>query len=59
VAALGLMAGVAIDLGRTAITDALTAAIAVATLLVLLRWRPNPLWLVLAGAAVGVAHGLG
>jgi chromate transporter len=59
VAALGLMTGVAIDLGRTAITDPLTAAIAVATLLVLLRWRPNPLWLVLAGAAVGVAHGLG
>jgi chromate transporter len=54
VAALGLMAGVAIDLGRTAITDPLTAAIAVATLLVLLRWRPNPLWLGLAGAAVGV-----
>jgi chromate transporter len=59
VAALGLMAGVAVDLGRTAITDPLTAAIAVATLLVLLRWRPNPLWPVLAGAAVGVAHGLG
>jgi chromate transporter len=59
VAALGLMAGVAIDLGRTAITDPLTAAIALATLLVLLRWRPNPLWLVLAGAAVGVAQGLG
>jgi chromate transporter len=59
VAALGLMAGVAIDLGRTAISDALTTAIAVATLLVLLRWRPNPLWLVLAGAALGVAaHGL-
>jgi chromate transporter len=59
VAALGLMAGVAVDLGRTAITDPLTAAIAVATLLVLLRWRPNPLWLVLVGAALGVAHGLG
>jgi chromate transporter len=60
VAALGLMAGVAIDLGRTAVTDPLTAAIALATLLALLRWRPNPLWLVLAGAAVGVAaRGLG
>jgi chromate transporter len=56
VAALGLMAGVAVDLGRTAIVDPLTAGIAVATLLALLRWRPNPLWLVLAGAAVGVAH---
>jgi chromate transporter len=60
VAALGLMAGVAIDLGRTAVTDPLTAAIALATLLALLRWRPNPLWLVLAGAAVGIAaRGLG
>jgi chromate transporter len=58
VAALGLMAGVTVDLGRTAITDPLTAAVAVAALLVMLRWRPNPLWLVLGGAAVGVAHAL-
>jgi chromate transporter len=56
VAALGLMAGVTIDLGRTAITDPLTAGIAVATLLALLRLRPSPLWLVLVGAAIGVAH---
>jgi chromate transporter len=56
VAALGLMAGVTVDLARTAIVDPLTAAIAAAALLVLLRWRPNPLWLVLAGAAIGVAH---
>jgi len=59
VAALGLMAGVTIDLGRTAITDPLTTVVAVAALLVMLRWRPNPVWLVLAGAAVGVAHSLG
>jgi chromate transporter len=56
VAALGLMAGVTVDLGRTAIVDPLTAVIAVAALLVLLRLRPSPLWLVLVGAAVGVAH---
>ena len=56
VAALGLMAGVTVDLGRTAIVDALTALLAIAALLALLRWRPNPLWPVLAGAAVGVAH---
>jgi chromate transporter len=56
VAALGLMAGVTVDLGRTAIVDALTALLAIAALLALLRWRPNPLWLVLAGAAVGIAH---
>jgi chromate transporter len=56
VAALGLMAGVTVDLARTAIVDPLTAGIAVAALLALLRWRPNPLWPVLVGAAVGVAH---
>ena len=56
VAALGLMAGVTIDLGRTAITDPLTAVIAAAALLAMLRLRPSPLWLVLVGATVGVAH---
>jgi chromate transporter len=56
--ALGLMAGVTIDLGRAAITDPLTAVVAVAALVVVLRWRPNALWLVLAGAAIGIAHTL-
>jgi chromate transporter len=58
IAALGLMAGVTLDLGRAAITDPLTAAIAITALLVVLRWRPNTLWLVLAGAAIGIAHTL-
>jgi chromate transporter len=57
-AALGLMAGVTIDLGRAAITDPLTAVVAVVALLVVLRLRPNTLWLVLAGAAIGTAHTL-
>jgi chromate transporter len=56
VAALGLMAGVTVDLGRTAIVDPLTGGIAVAALLVLLWRRPSPLWLVLVGAAIGAAH---
>ena len=56
--ALGLMAGVTVDLGRAAITDPLTAVIAVVALGVVLRWRPNALWLVLAGAVVGIAHTL-
>lgn len=58
VAALGLMAAVTIDLGRTAITDGFTVAVAAASLAVLLRWRPNAVWLVAAGAAVGVVHHL-
>jgi chromate transporter len=52
------MAGVTIDLGRTAIVDPLTAALAVLALALLLRWRRNAVWLVLAGAAVGIAHSL-
>jgi chromate transporter len=56
VAALGLMAGVTVDLGRTAIVDPLTGGIAGAALLVLLWLRPSPLWLVLVGAAIGAAH---
>jgi chromate transporter len=58
IAALGLMAGVTVDLGRAAITDPLTAVVAVVALLVVLRLRPNTLWLVLAGAAIGTAHTL-
>jgi chromate transporter len=57
-AALGLMAGVTVDLGRAAITDPLTAVLVVAALGVVLRWRPNALWLVLAGAVIGIAHTL-
>ena len=48
--------GVTIDLGRAAIVDPLAAALAATSLAVLLRWRPNPLWLVIAGAALGCAH---
>ncbi len=57
-AALGLMAGVTVDLGRATITNPLTAVVAVVALGVVLRWRPNAVWLVLAGAAVGIAHTL-
>jgi chromate transporter len=56
IAALGLMAAVTIDLGRAAITDPLTATVAIAALRVVLRWRPKTPLVVLAGAAIGVAH---
>jgi chromate transporter len=57
-AALGLMAGVTIDLGRAAIDGWYTALLAIAALAVLLRWRPNAAWIVLGGAVFGVAHQL-
>ena len=57
VVAVGLMAGVAAQLARTALVDPLTVALAAVTLGVLLRWRPNPTWLIAAGATAGLLHG--
>jgi chromate transporter len=57
VVAVALMAGVSAQLAGTALVDPLTVALAVITLGVLLRWRPNPTWLIAAGATVGLLHG--
>ena len=54
VAAVALMAGVFWPIGREAIVDPLTAALALASLVLLLRLRVNSAWLVLAGGAVGL-----
>jgi chromate transporter len=53
VGALALMAGVTWQLGRAAIVDGPTAALAVVGVILLLRLRVNPTWLVLLGAASG------
>ena len=57
VVAVALMAGVAAQLAGTALVDPLTVALAAATLGALLRWRPNPTWLIAAGAATGLLSG--
>ncbi|MDR7513135.1 MAG: chromate transporter, partial [Armatimonadota bacterium] len=58
VASLALMAGVSWRLGRAAIVDSVTAALAAAALALLARTRINSAWLVLGGALVGfVARG--
>ena len=58
VAALGLMAGVTLQLGQRAIHDGFTVAVGLVALVVLLRWRPNAAVLVAAGAAAGVSRTL-
>jgi chromate transporter len=59
-AALGLMAAVTLALGRAAVVDWPTAVLAVAAAVLLLRWKVSSTWLVLGGAAVGLAaHALG
>jgi chromate transporter len=55
VASLALMLVVSWQLGRATLVDAATVAIAVVALALLLWRRVSSLWLVLAGAAVGLA----
>jgi chromate transporter len=55
VASLALMAVVALQLGRAAIIDIPTAVLAAAAAALLLRFRLNSAWLVLAGGAIGAA----
>jgi chromate transporter len=60
VAALALMSAVAWELGRSALFDAPTILISLAAALLLIRFRVNSVWLVLAGAALGyLLHLLG
>jgi chromate transporter len=58
VASLALMAGVSWQLGRAAIVDPLTLALAVGAAVVLARWQVNSAWLVLGGGLVGLARAL-
>ena len=55
-AALGLMAAVTWQLGRTAIVDIATAVIAILAFGFHLRFRVNSAWLVVGGALLGVAR---
>lgn len=56
-AAIGLMAGVLIQLGGDAIVDPLTAGLLLGAGLVLWRTELNSAWLVLAGGGIGLAAG--
>jgi chromate transporter len=58
VAAVGLMAGVTVELARAAIVDPLTAALALAAAVLLIRFRINSVWLIAGGAALGIASRL-
>jgi chromate transporter len=55
VASLALMAVVTAQLARSALVDPLTIALALASAVVLARFRVSSAWLVLAGAAIGLA----
>jgi chromate transporter len=54
-ASLALMAVVTVQLARGAVVDVLTATLAVASAVLLLRFKLNASWLVLGGAVIGLA----
>lgn len=53
VASLALMAVVTVQLGRAAVVDLLSLALAALSAILLLRFRVNSAWLVLGGALIG------
>ncbi|HTN84892.1 MAG TPA: chromate transporter, partial [Sorangium sp.] len=53
-ASLALMAVVSYRLARAALVDWLTVALAIMATLLLVRYRVSSLWLILAGAAIGI-----
>jgi len=58
VAALGLMAAVTWQLGRASFVDPFTVVLGLVAALLLLRYKLNTTWLVLGGAAAGLASTL-
>jgi chromate transporter len=56
VASLALMAVVTWDPGRAALVDVPSILIAIVSAALLFYWRINSVWLVLAGAALGIAR---
>ena len=53
-AAVALMAAVSVSLGRAALVDVWTWAIAVVSAALLIRWRVNATWLIVGGAGAGM-----
>jgi chromate transporter len=53
IASLALMAVVSFQLGRAALVDPLTLLLALASFVLLVRFRVNSTWLILGGAVIG------
>jgi chromate transporter len=58
VGSLALMAVVTWQLGRAAVVDVVTAMLAIGSAVLLLRFRLNSTWLIVAGAGVGTILGI-
>jgi len=56
-AALGLMAGVTVQIGRSALIDLVTVLLALVAFMLIFRFRVNSTWLILGGAGLGLFYG--
>ena len=56
IAAVGLMAGVVVQLAQTALIDPLTIVLAAVTLFLLIRYKINATWLIALGALIGIGR---
>jgi chromate transporter len=56
VASLGLMAGVTVQLGQTALIDIFTVLLSLITLFIIFRFRVNLVWLILGGGLLGAIY---
>lgn len=56
VAAIGLMAGVTVELAEAAFVDVATVILALVAALLLIRYKVNSAWIVLAGGIIGIAY---
>jgi chromate transporter len=58
IASLGLMAGAAIDIGRSALVDVFSTILALASLLLIFKYKVKTHWIILGGGLLGIAYKL-
>jgi chromate transporter len=58
IASLGLMAGVTLELGATALSDIFTVVLALSAAVLLFRYKINSTWLILGGGILGILYHL-
>lgn len=56
VASLGLMAGATVSIARTAVVDIFSGLLALASFLLIFKWKISMYWIILGGAVLGIAY---
>jgi len=56
VASLGLMAGATVSIARTAVVDVFSGLLALASFILIFKWKISMYWIILGGAVSGTAY---